>query len=76
MPVGQPGGILSRCVLLTLTPKLGCGTAIPSCYLFSAIFQTPAKAKIETPTVLSLCDYNEEVLSLVCTLNLGQKIDA
>lgn len=42
--------------------ELGCGTAVPTCFLFRTLFSTQPS---DRPTVLDLCDYNEEVLSLV-----------
>ncbi|KOS14887.1 hypothetical protein Malapachy_1053 [Malassezia pachydermatis] len=46
--------------------ELGCGTAIPTCYLLQSLLGTvpPATSSIQR-TTLSLCDYNEQVLSLV-----------
>ncbi|WFD30379.1 protein-histidine N-methyltransferase [Malassezia sp. CBS 17886] len=48
--------------------EVGCGTAVPSCYLLRALFDMPAPPS--APTVLNLADYNEEVLSLVVYPNL------
>lgn len=45
------------------TVELGCGTAIPSCYVLDQILRTPQVSKCKS--TLSLCDYNQEVLSLV-----------
>jgi len=46
--------------------ELGCGTAVPSVYMLQAVLAQPGPATQDTR--LSLCDYNKQVLSLVCTL--------
>lgn len=48
------------------TVELGCGTAIPSCYVLDQILRAPHLSK--SKSTLTLCDYNQEVLSLVRTI--------
>lgn len=46
--------------------EIGCGTAVPTCYLLQTLLTTESSG----PTVVDLCDYNEQVLSLVVYPNL------
>lgn len=46
--------------------EIGCGTAVPTCYLLYTIFTTTPS----NPTLVDLCDYNEQVLSLVVLPNI------
>lgn len=50
-----------------LTTQIGCGTAIPSCYLLQRTLSTACN---DEPTTFTLCDYNEQVLALVRSLVL------
>lgn len=49
------------------TVELGCGTAIPSCYILDRILR--ARHSSKGKSTLTLCDYNQEVLSLVRTFS-------
>ena len=49
------------------TVELGCGTAIPSCYVLDQILR--ARQSSKGKSTLTLCDYNQEVLSLVRTFS-------
>lgn len=69
MQNGLTVSILSRYVELYLSLQLGCGTAIPSCYVLDRLFTSDPSSNTIT---LTLCDYNEEVLSLVRVFYLYQ----
>lgn len=46
--------------------KLGCGTAIPSLFLFQRLLSLPVENRDEdAKTRLHLCDFNAQVLKLV-----------
>ncbi|WFD41954.1 protein-histidine N-methyltransferase [Malassezia psittaci] len=46
--------------------EIGCGTAVPTCYLLRKLLTADSSG----PTVIDLCDYNEQVLALVVYPNL------
>lgn len=52
--------------------EIGCGTALPSCYLLKKIVEnnTPTKGKLNLKLNLILTDYNYSVLRLVTVPNL------
>lgn len=48
--------------------ELGCGTALPSMYLFSKMLSA---TEVKVDATFALCDYNEQVLRLVGSICLG-----
>jgi protein-histidine N-methyltransferase len=52
-----------------LTVQVGCGTALPSCFLLSHLM-SPSAPPPDHPTIIHVQDYNRPVLSLVSLPNL------